>query len=214
MKKRVIENKYILVTGGAGTIGSKLCEALLDLEANVICFDNFSSGGIDTIKHLLRHPNFKLIGGDITDFEKCKKVIQGVDYVFHLARIDTNSVTTSDEFIINDVNVAGFLNMLSVVQKSDVKGVICPAGCSQSSDDLGVPTIEEVLQGKPLSANIISKYTKELYASLFRSQYGLQIIGVEFTPIFDKTQSTTISNIIQLNLNALFGMLGEEYLSA
>ncbi|SNR37037.1 SDR family NAD(P)-dependent oxidoreductase [Lutibacter flavus] len=214
MKKRDIENKNILVTGGAGQIGSKLCEALLDLEANVICFDNFSSGALDNIKHFLSHPNFKLIGGDIQDIEKCKKVIQGVDYVFHLARIDSNSTAKSDGFTINDANVVGFLNMLTVIQESNVKGMIYPASCSQSSSTLEVPKIEEVMQGKPLSAYIISKYTKELYASLFRSEYGMQIKGVEFTSTLEKTTTTAVSNIIQLNMEALEGMLQSAYILA
>lgn len=212
MKKRDIENKTILVTGGAGQIGSKLCEALLDLEANVICFDNFSSGALDNIKHYLSHPNFKLIGGDIQNIEKCKKVVPGVDYVFHLARINSNP--KSDGLTINDENVVGFLNILTVIQESNVKGMIYPASCSQSSNYLEVPKIEEVLQGKPLSAYVISKYTKELYASLFRSEYGMQIKGVEFTPLFDKTTTTAIPNIIQLNMEALEGMLQKEYILA
>ncbi len=206
-----MKNTTVLVTGGAGVIGSSLCKALLGLNSKVICFDDFSTGSLDAIASFRNHPNFKLIGGTIQDIEKCKKVVDGVDYVFHLARTDTHSAIKSNAFTINDATVVGFLNMLSVTQTSNVKGFIYPASCPQSSDYLEIPKIEEVMQGKPLSTDIISKYTKELYVNLFRREYGLQIKGVAFTSIFDKTEAVAVSKIVQLNINVLQGMLREAY---
>tara|TARA_R110001583_G_scaffold69696_8_gene197574 strand:+ start:323 stop:967 length:645 start_codon:yes stop_codon:yes gene_type:complete len=214
MKKRDIKNKNILVTGGAGKIGSKLCEALLDLEANVICFDNFFSGKMDAINNLLAHPNFVVRGGDIRNIKDCKKAINKVDYVFHLAGVDYNSIAVTDVTTINEVNVVGFLNMLTASREANVKGMMYPTSCSQSFNEIELPKNEESIKGKSLSPYEISNYTNKLYASLFLNKYGFQIKGVECTPIFGKYKTTDISNIIQLNIDALEGMIKEEYILA
>ena len=136
--------------------------------------------------------------------------MNGVDYVFHMAGLDYNSSSSNDESTINDVNVVGFLNILTVIRESNVKGMIYPTSCSQSNNYKEFPKIDDMLKGKPLSPYVISKYTNELYANLFRNKYGLQIKGVEYLPIFDKTQTTYLSKILQLNINAMEQMLKEE----
>lgn len=209
-----MKNRVVLVTGGAGSIGSKLCKSLLALNANVICFDDFSSGSLDAIKPIRSHPNFKLIGGDIRNIEKCRKVVKEVDYVFHLAGLDYHSSEVSDECLVNEVNVIGFLNMLTVVNELNIKGIFYATSCSQCSNAIELPKIEELFYGKPLSAYLISKYTNELHANLFREKYNLYIKGVEFKSVFDKTETADLSNIVQLNIDALQGLLREEYKSA
>jgi len=214
LKKINLEKLTILVTGGAGFIGSKVCKELLDHQAHVICFDNFSTGSLDAIESFSSHPNFRLIGGDIRDSEKCEMAMNGVDYVFHLAGVDHNTSKKIEESTINNIKVDGFLNVLSVFRDSKVKGLLYKSSIPQSHSSIELPTLEEVMKGKPLSSYVISKYTNELYANLFRKKYSLQIQGVEFSPIYDKTNTKYVSKIIELNIDALNKMLREEYLRA
>ena len=204
----------VLVTGGAGFIGSKLCKELLNLQANVICYDNFSTGNLDAIEPFTSHPNFKLIEGDIRDSVKCKMAMNDVDYVFHLAGIDHNTSKKIDESTINNIKVDGFLNILSVFRDSKVKGLLYKSCVFHADKAIELPKLEEVMKGKPLSSYVISKYTNELYANLFRKKYGLLIKGLEFSPIYDKNNTKYVSKIIQSNIDALNGMRREEYLRA
>jgi UDP-N-acetylglucosamine 4-epimerase len=210
-----MKNRVVLVTGGAGSIGSNLCKSLLALNATVICFDNFSSGSLDAIASFRNHPNFKLIGGDIRNIEKCRTIVKEVEYVFHFAGFNDHSSKVSDVCLVNEVNVIGFLNILTVLKESQVKGLLYPTSCSEYVNPIEILKNEELVHGEePLSAYAISKYTNELHVDLFRKKYDLNIKGVAFNADFDKMKTVDVSNIIQLHIDALQGMFREEYQSA
>jgi len=107
-----LSNKTILVTGGAGFIGSNLCEALLEKGNKVVCLDNFATGKRENIKEFFEDPNFTLIEGDIRELEDCLKATKDVDYVLHQAALGSVPRSIKDPITSNDVNVSGFLNML------------------------------------------------------------------------------------------------------
>ena len=107
-----LSGKKILVSGGAGFIGSNLCEALLERDNKVICLDNFSTGKKENIAAFLSDPNFTLIEGDIRNLEDCLTATKGVDYVLHQAALGSVPRSINDPITSNDVNVGGFLNML------------------------------------------------------------------------------------------------------
>ena len=102
----------ILVTGGAGFIGSNLCEELIRLGANVVCLDNFSTGKMENIEQLLSHPHFKLITGDIRSIDDCRRAAEGCDYVLHEAALGSVPRSINDPITTNEVNIGGFLNIL------------------------------------------------------------------------------------------------------
>ena len=116
-----LSNKTILVTGGAGFIGSNLCEALLEKGNKVVCLDNFATGKRENIEELLNDSNFTLIEGDIRKLEDCLKATKDVDYVLHQAALGSVPRSIKDPITSNDVNVSGFLNMLVAARDNGVK---------------------------------------------------------------------------------------------
>ena len=122
----------VLVTGGAGFIGSNLCEYLLDRSDEVVCLDNFSTGKVDNLIPLIEKfgNRFKLIVGDIRKIDDCKKAVEGVDYVFHEAALGSVPRSIKDPVTTNDVNVGGFLNMLIAAREAKVKRFIFAASSS------------------------------------------------------------------------------------
>ena len=207
-----MKNKKILVTGGAGFIGSNLCEALLKLNNTVVCLDNFSTGAMDNIKHLISNPNFNLIGGDIRNEATCEKACKEVDYVFHQAVLSAVPQAIEDPITTNNVNISGFVNMLVAARDANVKQFVYRTSASNNTN-LKVLAKPAAIIEKSLTPNDITAYTDELYANLFRNNYGLNIKGLTYMPISDKNKTTAISNIIQLNIDALERMLNEESLS-
>jgi len=187
MNNNYISNYKILVTGGAGFIGSNLCEALLKLNNNVVCFDNFATGKPENIQHLLSNPNFKLIVGDIRNVEDCKKACEGIDYVLHEAALGSVPRSIVDPKTTNDVNISGFLNMLTAARDANVKRFVYAASSSTYGDSIGLPKVEEVI-GKPLSPYAITKYVNELYAEIFYTTYGLNTIGLRYFNVFGRKQ--------------------------
>ena len=182
-----LSNKKILVTGGAGFIGSNLCEALLKKENKVVCLDNFSTGKRENIKQLLQHPNFALIEGDIRKLEDCLKAVKHVDYVLHQAALGSVPRSIKDPITSNDVNVSGFLNMLVASRDNGVKRFVFAASSSTYGDSESLPKIEDVI-GKPLSPYAITKYVNELYADIFSKSYGLETIGLRYFNVFGRKQ--------------------------
>ena len=116
-----LSNKTILVTGGAGFIGSNLCEALLEKGNKVVCLDNFSTGNRENLEQLLKDSNFTLIEGDIRKLEDCLKATKDVDYVLHQAALGSVPRSFKDPIISNEVNVNGFLNMLVASRDNHIK---------------------------------------------------------------------------------------------
>ena len=170
-------NKTILVTGGAGFIGSNLCEALLEKGNKVVCLDNFATGKRENIEELLEDPNFTLIEGDIRKLEDCLKATKDVDYVLHQAALGSVPRSIKDPITSNDVNVSGFLNMLVAARDNGVKRFVFAASSSTYGDSESMPKVEDII-GKPLSPYAITKYVNELYADIFSKTYGLETIGL------------------------------------
>lgn len=179
----------ILVTGGAGFIGSNLCEALLKDGYNVRCLDNFATGKMENIQPLLNeYPDrFELQTGDIRRPEDCRKGVAGVDYVLHQAALGSVPRSINDPATTNEVNISGFLNMLIASRDAGVKRFIFAASSSTYGDSQSLPKVEEVI-GKPLSPYAITKYVNELYADVFARTYGLEYIGLRYFNVFGRRQ--------------------------
>lgn len=177
----------ILITGGAGFIGSNLCEYFLGLGHKVICLDNFSTGHYHNLKDFISDSNFRLIEGDIRNIEDCSLAVVGVDYVLHQAALGSVPRSISDPITTNEVNVSGFLNMLVASRDAKVKRFVYAASSSTYGDSQGMPKVEDVI-GKPLSPYAITKYVNELYAEIFSKTYGLETIGLRYFNVFGRKQ--------------------------
>ena len=177
----------ILITGGAGFIGSNLTEYFLVSGYKVVCLDNFSTGHRHNLKDFLGNPDFKLIEGDIRNLEDCILAVKGVNYVLHQAALGSVPRSIKDPITTNDVNVSGFLNMLTAARDAKVKRFVYAASSSTYGDSQGLPKVEEVI-GKPLSPYAITKYVNELYAEIFSKTYGLETIGLRYFNVFGRKQ--------------------------
>lgn len=177
----------ILITGGAGFIGSNLAEHFLSKGVNIICFDNFSTGKRENIQPFLSNPKFKLIEGDIRSLETCKLAVQNVDFVLHQAALGSVPRSVKDPITSNEVNVSGFLNMLIAARDANVKRFIYAASSSTYGDSDSLPKVEEII-GKPLSPYAITKYVNELYADVFSKTYNMDCIGLRYFNVFGKRQ--------------------------
>lgn len=177
----------ILITGGAGFIGSNLCEYFLSKGYKVTCLDNFATGHRYNIEHLFSNPDFELIEGDIRNLEDCKNAIKGADYVLHQAALGSVPRSINDPITSNEVNVSGFLNMLVASRDEGVKRFVYAASSSTYGDSESLPKIEDKI-GKPLSPYAITKYVNELYADIFAKTYGLQTIGLRYFNVFGRKQ--------------------------
>ena len=177
----------LLITGGAGFIGSNLCEYFLSKGHHVICLDNFATGHRHNIAPFLENPHFKLIEGDIRSLNDCNIAVQGVDYVLHQAALGSVPRSIKDPITSNDVNVSGFLNMLVAARDAGVKRFIYAASSSTYGDSESLPKVEDVI-GKPLSPYAITKYVNELYADIFSKTYGLETIGLRYFNVFGRRQ--------------------------
>lgn len=177
----------ILVTGGAGFIGSNLCDRLLNLGAKVRCLDNFATGHRKNVDPFLKNENFTLIEGDIRNLETCLKACDGVDGILHEAALGSVPRSIQDPITSNEVNISGFLNMLVAARDQDVKRFVYAASSSTYGDSESLPKIEENI-GKPLSPYAITKYVNELYAENFKRTYDLDTIGLRYFNVFGRRQ--------------------------
>lgn len=186
--KQKLQNKKILVTGGAGFIGSNLCEELVKLNTKVTCLDNFSTGKKENLNNIINHTNFILIEGDIRNLETCKKVCEGQDFVLHQAALGSVPRSINDPITSNDVNIGGFLNILVAARDAGVKKLIYAASSSTYGDSASLPKVEDVI-GKPLSPYAITKYVNELYADVFKKAYDFDTIGLRYFNVFGRKQN-------------------------
>lgn len=177
----------VLVTGGAGFIGSNLCDALLEKGYEVICLDNFSTGKRSNIEHNLSHPRFRLIEGDIRDYSMCTGACEGVDFVLHQAALGSVPRSIQDPMTSNEVNVSGFLNMMNAARVQGVKRFVYAGSSSTYGDSPTLPKIEEVT-GNPLSPYAITKMVIEHYARVFHQVYGFHSIGLRYFNVFGRRQ--------------------------
>lgn len=181
-----VNNKKILITGGAGFIGSNLCAYFLE-HNEVVCLDNFATGHRHNIEKFLSNPKFTLIEGDIRDFDTCVQATSGMDYVLHQAALGSVPRSINDPITSNDVNVGGFLNMLTAARNANVKRFVYAASSSTYGDSESLPKVEDVI-GKPLSPYAVTKYVNELYADVFSKTFGIQTIGLRYFNVFGRNQ--------------------------
>ena len=179
----------VLVTGGAGFIGSNLCEYLLAHDYEVVCLDNFATGKIENLFPLLsQYPDrFKLIVGDIRKLSDCQKAVEGVDYVLHEAALGSVPRSIKDPLTTNETNISGFLNVLIAARDAKVKRFIYAASSSTYCYSNSLPKVEYVI-GKPLSPYAITKYVNELYADVFSKTYKMECIGLRYFNVFGRRQ--------------------------
>jgi len=185
--------KKWLVTGCAGFIGSNLLETLLMLEQQVVGLDNFATGhqyNLDEVQAAVgsqRWERFEFVRGDIRDLSVCERATAGIDYVLHQAALGSVPRSLNDPITSNDVNVTGFLNMLTASQRNGVKSFVYAASSSTYGDHPGLPKVEDRI-GKPLSPYAVTKYVNELYADVFARCYGFRTIGLRYFNVFGKRQ--------------------------
>lgn len=182
-----VTNKNILVTGGAGFIGSNLVDSLLADGNRVTVLDNFSTGKRENIEQNLGRDDFMLIEGDIRDYETCKRATEGKDIVFHEAALGSVPRSIKDPMTSTAVNVAGFVNVLFAAHENDVKRFVYAASSSTYGDSKTLPKVEDKI-GKPLSPYAITKYVDELYAGNFHDLYGIDVVGLRYFNVFGRRQ--------------------------
>lgn len=184
---RTITNSKVLVTGGAGFIGSNLTEALLNQGNKVICLDNFMTGHRKNIEPFLTNPNYTLIEGDIRNYADCQKAVTGCDYVLHQAALGSVPRSIKDPMTATDVNVGGFVKMLFAAKEANVKRFVYAASSSTYGDHPDLPKVEEKI-GNPLSPYAITKFADELYARNFSDIYGIETVGLRYFNVFGRRQ--------------------------
>ena len=180
-------DKRILITGGAGFIGSNLSEYLLHKGCYVVCLDNLATGSRENISHLCTNPNFTFVEGDIRNITDCHAAVKDVDFVLHQAALGSVPRSIKDPITSNEVNVSGFLNMLIASRDARVKRFIYAASSSTYGDSESLPKVEETI-GRPLSPYAITKYVNELYADVFSKTYGIETIGLRYFNVFGRKQ--------------------------
>lgn len=180
---------HILVTGGAGFIGSNLTEALLERDHSVTVLDNFATGHIENLLPLIEKygSRLKLIVGDIRNLDDCRKAVEDCEYVFHEAALGSVPRSIKDPITTNEVNIGGFLNMLVASRDAGVRRFIFAASSSTYGDSASLPKVEDII-GRPLSPYAITKYVDELYADVFARTYGIEYIGLRYFNVFGRRQ--------------------------
>ena len=182
-----VKNSRILVTGGAGFIGSNLAEILLQQENEVVVLDNFSTGRQENLESFKNHKNFRLITGDIRCMEDCRKAVDGVDYILHQAALGSVPRSVKDPMTSTHVNILGFVNMLFAAQEAKVKRFVYASSSSVYGDSPVLPKVEEQT-GIPLSPYAITKSVNEMYAKNFHDLYGIDTIGLRYFNVFGRRQ--------------------------
>ncbi|MCB0507840.1 MAG: SDR family oxidoreductase [Chitinophagales bacterium] len=182
-----IENKRFLVTGGAGFIGSNITEYLLQHGAKVRVFDNLATGNIDNLKEFQNHPNFEFFEGDLRSTDDCAKAVKEINAVCHQAAIGSVPRSIKDPITTNDVNIGGFVNMLTAAKNAGIARFVYASSSSVYGDEPNLPKKEEKI-GNPLSPYAVTKYTNEVYASVFSRCYPLQLIGLRYFNVFGPKQ--------------------------
>ena len=177
----------ILITGGAGFIGSNLIDHFLELGNEVVCLDNLSTGFEQNISHHFGNSKFNFIRGDIRELAVCKNAIKGCSYVSHQAALGSVPRSISDPVNTNSVNINGFLNILIAARDEKIKRFVYAASSSTYGDSKKMPKVEEEI-GNPLSPYAITKFVNELYADVFAKTYGMQCIGLRYFNVFGKRQ--------------------------
>ncbi len=187
MDRAILTNTRVLVTGGAGFIGSNIIEKLLAQNNYVVCLDNLATGKINNLKPHLNNSNFKFINGDIRDVATCQSACKDIEIVLHQAALGSVPRSINDPITTNQVNIDGFVNMLIAARDNKIKRFVYAASSSTYGDSTELPKHEDNI-GKPLSPYAITKYVNELYAKVFGDLYGMETIGLRYFNVFGKNQ--------------------------
>lgn len=182
-----MNDKTIFVTGGAGFIGSNLCESLVQQSIGVVCYDNLTTGLESNIEHLKTNEYFKFIKGDICDLDTLTKAMNGCDIVLQQAALGSVPRSIHDPITTNKVNIDGFLNVMEAAKANGIKRVVYASSSSVYGDSMISPKVEDMI-GKQLSPYAVSKRANELYAGVFNSVYGLEVIGLRYFNVFGRKQ--------------------------
>ena len=182
-----LKNSKILITGGAGFIGSNLIEYFLLNNNKIVCLDNFETGLEKNISEFYANPNFKFIKGDIRDLDTCKLAMKDCKYIFHQAALGSIPRSINDPITSADININGFVKMLFAAKEAKIKRFIYAASSSTYGDNFDLPKVEENI-GKPLSPYAITKLTNELYANVFSDIYNMETVGLRYFNVFGKKQ--------------------------
>lgn len=178
-----LSDKKVLVTGGAGFIGSSLIEALLMQHNKVVCLDNLSTGNVLNLKYFTQNPDFTFIQGDIRSAQDCKRSMAGVEIVFHQAALGSVPRSVADPVTTNDVNISGFLTILNAAREAGIKRFVYASSSSVYGDSAELPKKEENT-GNPLSPYAVTKKVNELYARVFGELYGMETFGLRYFNVF------------------------------
>ena len=182
-----LTNKHVLVTGGAGFIGSNLCAYLLQNNVKVTCLDNLITGKLENIEELMSNANFKFMNGDITNLNDCTNACKDIDIILHQAALGSVPRSIENPMNTNNINISGFLNILWAAKANNIKRVVYAASSSTYGDSKKLPKIEDEI-GLPLSPYAVTKYVNELYAGVFSSLYNLELIGLRYFNVFGRKQ--------------------------
>jgi UDP-N-acetylglucosamine/UDP-N-acetylgalactosamine 4-epimerase len=185
--ERILKDSRVLVTGGAGFIGSNLVDSFLNSGNTVVCLDNFSTGKRKNIEPFLSNPKFSLLEGDIRNYDDCLKAVANIQYVFHQAALGSVPRSIKDPMTSTDVNIGGFVKMLFASKESGVKRFVYAASSSTYGDHPDLPKVEDKI-GSPLSPYAITKYADELFAANFSKSYAIDVIGLRYFNVFGRCQ--------------------------
>lgn len=181
------KDAVFLVTGGAGFIGSNLCEAILKLGYKVKCLDNLSTGKQENVDIFLRDPNYTFIKGDITDLETCVLACEGVSYVLNEAAWGSVPRSIEMPLYYEKVNIGGTLNMMEAARQKNVKKFVYASSSSVYGDHPMLPK-KEGQEGNLLSPYALTKRVDEEYGKLYKKLYGLDTYGLRYFNVFGRRQ--------------------------
>ncbi len=200
-----ISGANFLVTGGAGFIGSHIVEYLLTNGAGrVRVLDNLATGSVKNVDLFRNYPQYEFIEGDIRDAATCKTACEGINYVSHQAALGSVPRSVKDPVTSNEVNVSGFVNMITAAKDAGVQTFVYASSSSVYGDEPNLPKVEDKT-GNLLSPYAVTKKTNELYAAVFKELYGLQVIGLRYFNVFGPRQDPNgpYAAVIPLFINCI-----------
>lgn len=198
-----IDFSHVLVTGGAGFIGSHIVDRLLDEGVKVRVMDNLSTGEKKNISQHENKKTFQFIEGDIRNIDQVKKALHGVDAVVHQAALVSVTRSVEEPLLSNEINVRGTLNLLKTSKDTNVKRFILASSCAVYGDSLKLPNHEK-LEPRPLSPYAADKLATENYAKVFNEIYGLETVSLRYFNVYGPRQKDgPYSGVISIFINSL-----------
>lgn len=176
-----------LVTGGAGFIGSNLCETILARGYRIRCLDNFSTGKMENIVDFYDSPGFELFEGDIRDFDTCMKACKGIDFVLHQAALGSVPRSIEMPVLYEEINIKGTLNMMEAARQNQVKKFVYASSSSVYGDEPNLPKFEG-REGNLLSPYALTKHADEEYGKLYKKLYDLDTYGLRYFNVYGRRQ--------------------------